>query len=85
MIHFVLAIASVVSAGIGGTNATVHADPNSAPNPYRAVENRAKLTEGRTWGRVIGADIDRDGKSIRVVERYGGTPGRKTKNLKFQI
>jgi catechol 2,3-dioxygenase-like lactoylglutathione lyase family enzyme len=47
--------------------------PDSPPNPYRTVENWAKLPEGRTWGQVISADIDRDGKSIWVVERCGGT------------
>ena len=45
---------------------------NSAPNPYRTVENWAKLPAGRTWGQVISADIDQDGKSIWVVERCGG-------------
>jgi len=47
--------------------------PDSAPNPYRTIENWAKLPEGRTWGQVISVDIDRDGKSIWVVERCGGT------------
>ena len=58
----------VVGAG-AGSKAFAQADPNSAPNPYRTVENWAKLPEGRTWGQVISADIDRDGKSIWVVER----------------
>jgi hypothetical protein len=70
---FALGIASVVVGGISGTNAQAQANPNSAPNPYRTVENWAKLPEGRTWGQVISADIDRDGKSIWVVERCGGT------------
>src|SRR3974390_25902 len=51
----------------------VQPSPDSVPNPYRTVENWAKLPEGRTWGQVISADIDRDGKSIWVVERCGGT------------
>src|ERR1700680_3738089 len=71
-IIFALGIASVVVVGISGANAFAQADPNSAPNPYRTVENWAKLPEGRTWGQVISADIDRDGKSIWVVERCGG-------------
>jgi sugar lactone lactonase YvrE len=54
-------------------HANAQTDINSAPNPYRTVENWAKLPEGRTWGQVISADIDRDGKSIWVVERCGGT------------
>ena len=72
-IVFALGIASVAFAGILGTNAFAQADPNSAPNPYRTVENWAKLPEGRKWGQVISADIDRDGKSVWVVERCGGT------------
>src|ERR1700693_1778212 len=72
-IIFAFGIASVVAAGISGGPVYAQADPNSAPNPYRTVENWAKLPEGRTWGQVISADIDRDGKSIWVVERCGGT------------
>jgi len=70
---FALGFACVFVGGICGTKAYAQADPNSAPNPYRTVENWAKLPEGRTWGQVISADIDRDGKSIWVVERCGGT------------
>src|ERR1700674_691405 len=70
---FALGIASVVLAGMCRAMADAQADPNSAPNPYRTVENWAKLPEGRTWGQVISADVDRDGKSIWVVERCGGT------------
>ena len=62
-----------VVGGIFSTKTFAQADPNSAPNPYRTVENWAKLPEGRTWGQVISADIDHDGKSIWVVERCGGT------------
>ena len=70
---FMLVAAAVIAAGAPGTNTFAEADPNSAPNPYRTVENWAKLPEGRTWGQVISADIARDGKSIWVVERCGGT------------
>ena len=66
-------ISSIFIIGLCGMSANAQADPNSAPNPYRTVENWAKLPEGRTWGQVISADIDRDGKSIWVVERCGGT------------
>ena len=72
-IIFALGIASVSVGWLSGAKAFAQADPNSAPNPYRTVENWAKLPEGRTWGQVISADIDRDGKSIWVVERCGGT------------
>jgi len=70
---FALGITSVVVGGIFVTKAYAQSDPNSAPNPYRTVENWAKLPDGRTWGQVISADIDGDGKSIWVVERCGGT------------
>src|SRR5690242_19218931 len=70
---FALGIASAVVCGMSGKSAFAQADPNAAPTPYRTVENWAKLPAGRTWGQVISADIDRDGKSIWVVERCGGT------------
>jgi NHL repeat len=70
---FALGVASFVVAGFAGEKACAQADPNAAPNPYRTVENWAKLPEGRAWGQVISADIDRDGKSVWVVERCGGT------------
>ena len=44
---------------------------NSAPNPYRAIENWAKLPEGRTWGSTNAVDIDLDGVSVWVAERCG--------------
>src|SRR6202051_4371417 len=70
---FALGIASAFVAAFSGANAYAQADPNSAPNPYHTVENWAKLPDGRMWGQGISADIDRDGKSIWVVERCGGT------------
>ncbi|MBI3666741.1 MAG: hypothetical protein HY236_11060 [Acidobacteria bacterium] len=47
-----------------------YAQPNSQPNPYRTVENWAKLPEGRTWGSTSAVDVDRDG-NIWVGERCG--------------
>ena len=44
---------------------------NSLPNPYRAIENWAKMPEGRVWGAVSAADVDPDGHSIWVLERCG--------------
>src|SRR5215216_270908 len=41
------------------------------PNPYRAVENWAKMPEGRTWGSTSAVDIDPDGTSVWVAERCG--------------
>ena len=45
---------------------------NDAPNPYRTVENWAKLPAGRMWGSLSAVDIDKDGTSIWVAERCGG-------------
>ena len=45
--------------------------PNSQPNPYRMIENWAKMPEGRKWGSTSAVDVDRDGKSIWVAERCG--------------
>jgi sugar lactone lactonase YvrE len=44
--------------------------PNSQPNPYRTIENWAKLPEGRTWGSAAGVDVDAHG-NIWVAERCG--------------
>lgn len=46
------------------------AQPNSQPNPYRTIENWAKLPEGRTWGSTSGVGVDRNG-NIWVAERCG--------------
>ncbi len=72
-ITFALRVACTLCTIFSCANARGQSDPNSAPNPYTTVENWAKLPPGRTWGQVISADIDRDGKSIWVIERCGGT------------
>jgi len=41
------------------------------PNPYRTIENWAKLPDGRMWGSTSAVDIDRDGRSVWVAERCG--------------
>src|SRR5262245_6964859 len=45
------------------------APTNSLPNPYRSVENWAKLPDGRIWGSTSGVDVDPDGQSMWVIER----------------
>ena len=45
-------------------------EPNAQPNPYRTIENWAKLPEGRTWGSAAGVDLDSHGH-IWVAERCG--------------
>jgi DNA-binding beta-propeller fold protein YncE len=49
--------------------AQMAAPTNSAPNPYRSIDNWAKLPEGRVWGSTAGVDIDPDGASVWVAER----------------
>ena len=44
---------------------------NDAPNQYRTIEHWAKLPDGRKMGSTSAVDIDKDGKSIWVVERCG--------------
>jgi hypothetical protein len=44
---------------------------NSAPNPYRAVENWARMPEGRTWGASAGVYVDPAGTGVWVAERCG--------------
>jgi len=43
---------------------------NSLPNPYRTVENWAKLPAGRAWGSAAGVTVDSKGH-IWVAERCG--------------
>src|SRR3984885_12625428 len=66
---FGAAVAGAVVVSAGRVPAD---DPNSAPNPYHAVDNWAKLPEGRVWGQAIGVDIDRDGTSLWVFDRCAG-------------
>lgn len=64
----IMFIATILASG----KLSAGADLNSAPNPYRTVVNWAQLPDGRKWGQVIKVDIDRDGKSVWVIERCGG-------------
>ena len=41
--------------------------------PYHVENNWAKLPGGRPWGAVSGIAMDKDGKSVWVFERCGGT------------
>ena len=67
-----LAVLFVAIAGTLGGNAYAQADApqNSQPNPYRTIENWAKLPAGRTWGASAGVDVDSSG-NIWVAERCG--------------
>jgi len=63
------ALAALVPAAIL-LHGQADAPPNSQPNPYRTIENWARLPEGRTWGSASGVDVDRQGH-IWVAERCG--------------
>jgi hypothetical protein len=52
------------------TLAQTGAEPNSQPNPYRTIENWAKLADGRILGSTSAIDVGHDG-SIWVAERCG--------------
>ena len=74
--------AAFVLSGVAAYTQTM-APTNSAPNPYRSIENWAKLPDGRTWGSTSAVDIDRDGTSVWVGERCGAfaPPGQMARLL----
>jgi DNA-binding beta-propeller fold protein YncE len=65
-----LAVAAMLALG-GLVHGQSSSPPNTLPNPYRSVENWAKMPAGRTWGSTSGVDVDPDGKSVWVAERCG--------------
>ena len=69
--RFLVAVLAVVMLG-ASAKAFAQTDPapNSQPNPYRTIDNWAKMPEGRTWGSTSAVDIGPDG-SIWVAERCG--------------
>ena len=68
---FVPTILGVAAAFVMASGPARSEDPNSAPNPYRVIDNWAQLPEGQAWGQAIGIDIDRDGRSVWVYDRCG--------------
>jgi sugar lactone lactonase YvrE len=64
-IGLTLAVAVVAVAAMSGRGASAQS------NPYRQGENWGRLPEGRTFGNVIGVDVDRSG-NVWVFERCGG-------------
>jgi sugar lactone lactonase YvrE len=54
------------------TTAQPAAPLNSLPNPYRSVENWARMPEGRNWGSSAGVYVDPAGTGVWVAERCGG-------------
>jgi DNA-binding beta-propeller fold protein YncE len=65
-----MVLAVVAIAGDQASTQTI-TPTNSAPNPYRAIYDWAKMPEGRTWGSTSGVNIDPDGTSVWVAERCG--------------
>src|SRR5205823_2521800 len=64
------AVATIVLGASAKAFAQGDPAPNSQPNPYRTIENWARLPEGRSWGSTSAVDIGPDG-SIWVAERCG--------------
>ena len=71
-VRFIVIAFIVVMTGASGVRARAQAgaEPNSQPNPYRTIEDWAKLPEGRPWGSAAGVAVDRHG-NIWVAERCG--------------
>ena len=69
-IHALLLAALLATAASTAYDQAVE-PTNSLPNPYRSLENWAKLPDGRTWGSTSAVDVDRDGSSVWVGERCG--------------
>jgi sugar lactone lactonase YvrE len=64
--------AVVLALAVGGWTVSAQersAQDKSLPNPYQAVEDIFKMTEGRAWGSSSAIEIAPDGKSIWVAER----------------
>src|ERR1043165_9817514 len=72
-VRFMLIVILLMIALLAKTGLSQSGDQpaNDPPNPYAAVENWAKMPEGRTWGATSAVDIAADGKSVWVAERCG--------------
>jgi hypothetical protein len=67
----IAALACLVGMSVARAQSPSDSMPNNTlPNPYRTIENWAKLPDGRTWGAAAGVDVDRQG-NIWVAERCG--------------
>lgn len=65
------AIAAMLTVSGAREHAQSSAQPNAQPNPYRTIENWAKVPPARTLGQQSTVAADRDG-NIWSVERCGG-------------
>jgi hypothetical protein len=63
-----LIAATILACLVGAMGVYAQAPPDSArnsqPNPYRTIENWAKLPEGRTWGAAAGVDVRHHGGGV---------------------
>ena len=67
-----IAVLVVFTVALWRARAQSPAEPtNSAPNPYKTVEQFFKMPDGRTWGSTSAVEVDKDGRSIWVAERCG--------------
>src|SRR5262245_46590914 len=71
VIGLVLGAGVVIYAGNAFTQGGT--DNNAAPNPYRMEANWAQLPADRKMGAAIAVEIDKDGKSVWVFDRCGGS------------
>lgn len=74
--RLVLVVAAIAAGNAYAQTSTAPVGPvvaptNDAPNPYTTIKGWAKLPDGRKMGSTSAVDIDRDGKSVWVVERCG--------------
>ena len=44
---------------------------NSYPNPFTTVPDYFKMPAGRKWGSTAAIDIDKDGKTVWILDRCG--------------
>jgi sugar lactone lactonase YvrE len=69
-----LAVAALALGSVeemGGVRVAAQSTPSR--QAYQVVENYFKMPEGRTFGSTAAVDVDRDGRSIWIFERCGGT------------
>ena len=62
-------ITAAALAAVAAFAVAADSRPNSEPNPYRTVENWAKLPKGVHFGQVIQVYPDNDGRSMWVFHR----------------
>ncbi len=69
-VRYIVGTVSIVALAAAMLVAQQDAPQNSLPNPYRTIENWAKLPDDRPWGSTSAVDIGSNG-NIWVAERCG--------------